>query len=633
MTSSSSTPLTPDGVDPIYTNSTLDGTFGSLFPFSVGLNGVDQDRNYLAIQIMGTLLAIALAFTLIARWTHMFVNWNRLMAILSNPERQNYWKQNGNNWFPWLKKHIIYAPLWKKRHNEEISLSKAVNVGTLPGRNHSILLFIYGVFTIVWTLTLPYDKPSREVIASLRGRSGLIAVFNLFPTIVFALRNNPLIWVIHVSYDTFQLFHRWAARIFIIEALIHALSWVGNTREAGGWTAVRIGLSEGPHAASYAWGLVSTFAGFIILFQAWSPIRHAFYETFLFLHKTLVFLVLLGTLLHLKLDNLPQSMWLVAVFILWGYDYAMRFYRIYKYNISIRRRKWSSRVTVEAFETEACRVTFHLNGYWKARPGTHVHAYLPQFAHLQSHPFSVAWSERYDLNQRSEKLPSTTQDTEWEDPKFDHKPEWRSTVSLICRARTGFTRDLWEKVHLLANPKDDRKIVETWGYVEGFYSGHENLSSYGDVVLFAGGVGITHQLMFCKQLIDGFNQGTVATQRITLVWAIPSEKNLKWIVPWMNDILSMENRPNLLDIKIYVTRSTRAPGRNPAEKSKSGKVQVFHQERAKADEIMKEVIRTRKGAVAVTVCGPGVFADAVRDAVRWQVDKGLIDFIEEAFTY
>jgi hypothetical protein len=37
--------------------------------------------------------------------------------------------------------------------------------------------------------------------------------------------------------------------------------------------------------------------------------------------------------------------------------------------------------------------------------------------------------------------------------------------------------------------------------------------------------------------------------------------------------------------------------------------------------------------MAVTVCGPGAFADEVRDAVRRRVKVGSLDFIEEAFTY
>jgi predicted ferric reductase len=618
-----------------YTNTSTDGAFASLFPFSVGLNGVDQDRNYLAINLMVVLLMAALIVTMVLRFSEMFHAYSRQLAVMGNPDHQTFWKNNRGDWWPFLKKHLIYAPLWKKRHNQEIAISSAVNIGTLPGRSHFMLLFIYSIFTLAWTLTLPYSKPRAEVVAALRGRSGLIAVFNLFPTIVFALRNNPFIAILHVSYDTFQLFHRWAARIFIIEVIVHSISWLDNTRAVGGWQAIHEGLTTGAHAPSYSWGLVGTSAAFLILFLAWSPIRHAFYETFLAVHKFLVFLVLLGTLLHLKLDNLPQTMWLVLIFLIWASEYVMRIGRIIRYNVTRQQR--SSRVIVQALSASACRVTFHLPGYWKPRPGTHVHAYLPQFGLLQSHPFSVAWTEVFDLNDTDPKLPVHNQDTE---KPIDYVPNYRSTVSLVCRARTGFTRQMWEKVRAV-----EGGAVETWGYVEGFYGGHDNLASYGDVVLFAGGIGITHQIMFCKQLVEGYNAGTVACRRVTLVWSVPTKDCLDWVAPWMNEILNMPNRRILVDIKIYVTRQPvlsrvrgmegqpHSSGAHLKEiSSRSGKVQM-RAERCPVDQILTEVIQSRKGAVAVTVCGPGAFADSVRNAVRWRVDKGVIDFIEEAFTY
>jgi predicted ferric reductase len=618
-----------------YTNTNTDGTFASLFPFSVGLNGVDQDRNYLAINVMAVLFLAALVVTLFLRFSEIFHAYSRQLAVMGNPEHQTFWKNNRGDWWPWLKKHLIYAPLWKKRHNQEIALSSAVSVGTLPGRAHFFLLCIYSIFTLAWTLTLPYGKPRAEVIAALRGRSGVIAVFNLFPTIIFALRNNPFIPILGVSFDTFQLFHRWAARIFILEAIVHSGSWLDNTKTVGGWGAVKEGLTAGAHAPSYSWGLVGTASAFLILFLAWSPVRHAFYESFLAIHKLLVFFVLLGTLLHLKLDNLPQTMWLVLIFVIWASEYAMRIIRIVRYNVT--RRQASSRIIVQALSAEACRVTFHLPGYWKPKPGTHVHAYLPQFALFQSHPFSVAWTEVFDLNDTDPRLPVHNQDTE---KPIDYVPNYRSTVSIVCRARTGFTRQLWEKVRAV-----EGGAVETWGFVEGFYGGHDNLSSYGDVVLFAGGVGITHQIMFCKQLVEGYNSGTVACRRVTLVWSVPTKDCLDWVAPWMNEILNMPNRRILVDIKIYVTRQPAlsrnrgmdgGAGSSAAHlkeiSSRSGKVQM-RAERCPVDQILTDVIQSRKGAVAVTVCGPGAFADSVRNAVRWRVDKGVIDFIEEAFTY
>ena len=64
--------------------------------------------------------------------------------------------------WPFLKKHLLYAPsCWKKRHNREMQLSKAINMGTLPSRFHTILLLSYVASNIAYTVVLDYSTLSR----------------------------------------------------------------------------------------------------------------------------------------------------------------------------------------------------------------------------------------------------------------------------------------------------------------------------------------------------------------------------------------------------------------------------------------------------------------------------------------
>jgi hypothetical protein len=602
--------------------------FASSFPFSVGLNGVKQEQNLLAVHILVSLLVVLVLFTLFLQWSKIGMAHLRHISVIANVEHQRFWSNNRTNWWPWLKKHFLYAPLWKKRHNEELQVSKAVSIGTLPGRGHFVIMVVYAGFNIVWILTLPYHEESRVLIAALRGRAGVMAVFNLFPTIVFALRNNPLIPILHVPFDTFQLFHRWAARTFIIEAVIHVSAWLANTREAGGWNAIGKGLTNGPQSQSFAWGLVGAIAGLVILVQSWSPLRHGFYETFLVLHKIFVFLVFLGILLHLRLDKLSQAPWMVVIFLIWMYDYLCRGYRIFRYNFNWNRSQYHSKVFIEALEGEACRLTFHLPTYWKPRPGAHVHTYLPSFALSQSHPFSVAWADVHELpsgvsSRNTEKmLPLTVKDVEIS--SLSENANRRTSISLICRARTGFTRDLYSQVKNMPGSQ-----CWSWGYVEGFYYGsHESLASYSDVLLFAGGVGITNQIMFARKLLDGYAQGTVAVRRIQLVWSCPDKACLEWVRPWMNEILAMPGRRDALKILLFITRQ-----RRPENYLSDSRSVSLVSGRCNVQDVVDRAVIERTGALAVTVCGPGAFADSVRDAVRKRVKVGVVDFVEEAFTY
>lgn len=52
-------------------------------------------------------------------------------------------------------------------------------------------------------------------------------------------RNNILIKWIGLSFDTFNLLHRWFGRIVVLEAVAHTVAWIAATLSTGGWAAVR----------------------------------------------------------------------------------------------------------------------------------------------------------------------------------------------------------------------------------------------------------------------------------------------------------------------------------------------------------------------------------------------------------
>lgn len=126
----------------------------------------------------------------------------------------------------WLKRHLLDAPLLRSRHNQEWQLSRAVNMGTLPSRFHTLLLTVIVVMNIVLcTNTVPYGSKESTVAALIRNRTGYMATANLFPLLVMAGRNNPLIPLLRVSFDTWNLLHRWLGRIVVLEGLAHVIAW------------------------------------------------------------------------------------------------------------------------------------------------------------------------------------------------------------------------------------------------------------------------------------------------------------------------------------------------------------------------------------------------------------------------
>lgn len=97
----------------------------------------------------------------------------------------------------------------------------------------------------------------------------------------------------------------------------------------------------------------------------------------------------------------------------------------------------------------------------------------------------------------------------------------------------------------------------------------------------------------------------------------------------MDQILRLPNRRDMLIIKLFVSK----PKSSRDIVSPSSTVQMFPG-RCRPRVVLDEVLPARVGATLVSVCGPGAFADEVRDSARERIGRGaVVDFVEEAFTW
>ena len=269
----------------------------------------------------------------------------------------------------------------------------------------------------------------------------------------------------------------------------------------------------------------------VIFLGALSPVRHAFYDIFLASHRILAGLILLSVYIHIEKAHLPQLPYLRLVLILWAAELAMRYFRIFWWSLDWRLRPMP--VKIEALSENVCRVTFSLRRPWIYRPGCYVHAYIPTIAPWSSHPFSIAWA-RNSISPSAKHLSASSDSTDefgLEKLKMKNLEKAlpaRTTVvdrvSLLCRGRAGFTKKLYEKASSMPN-----KTIITWGFLDGPYGGYDQFQSYGTVVLFAAGIGITHCIGHVRHLLELHAHGLCATQRVILVWTVPHHKCLDWI--------------------------------------------------------------------------------------------------------
>ncbi|KAL9001944.1 MAG: hypothetical protein Q9188_005102 [Gyalolechia gomerana] len=588
--------------------------------FTHGLMGVNLQMDDVTTYSLWLSIITVCLIVVVSRLVQGGVSKLRhLFNLRSDPIQQSYWARNGTVIWPWLKKNLIYAPLIRKRHNRNITLAR-LDMGTVPSRFHTTLLTLYILSNVIYCCFINYKSCNKAaILAELRGRTGHLAFVNMMPLMIFAGRNNVLISLLRVSFDTFNIFHRWISRLVVVESLAHTFAWMAGKNYADKMMGQRDGMARALSGNSFLlWGLVSIIAMVIILIQASSAIRHMAYETFLHLHQILAFFAFFGAAIHGHKGDLPLTNYVYVTIALWFLERFIRWSKIIYRNFSLSS---STRVTVEALP-EACRVTYELQRPWRLRPGCHVYAHFPTLTwSLSSHPFSIAWYDTRPTPYKTledEKLPSTTQDLGLPLPS-----RTTTSITLIMSKKSGMTAKLHAKA--LASPSG---IINIPGYIEGPYGGLESLHSYGTVLLFAGGVGITHQLSHVRDLLQTYNDSTSAVRKIVLIWSVRTQDAFDWVHPWMTEIFQMPHRRQVLKVLLFVTKPRHAGD----VVSRSTQVQMYGG-RCKPGKIVEEEFEKRVGAMAVTVCGPGAFADEVRMAARERVAEGLVDFVEESFSW
>lgn len=189
-------------------------------------------------------------------WQLFFRFNNHIRRISSFGDSKQRYFVSAHETFAWFKEHIIYAPLFRTRHNQEFQLSRAINMGNLPSRVHGLLTVgLVGMNIIMCVMYLPYSEGGEAVASAVVSRTGTLATINLIPLMIMVGRNNPLISILHVPFDTWNLLHRWLGRVVVLEAIAHTLAWAINKGQKKGWDIVGKSMEE-----SFIWnGLIVSF--------------------------------------------------------------------------------------------------------------------------------------------------------------------------------------------------------------------------------------------------------------------------------------------------------------------------------------------------------------------------------------
>jgi hypothetical protein len=136
-----------------------------------------------------------------------------------------------------FKKHFLLPATFNASHvHRPFYLS-------IPLRSQSILIFLYLLLNFIF-MCVDYHLfsanlywPAEENIQLTRyvaDRSGILAFAQIPLLIAFAGRNNLLIWLTGWSFQTFNVWHKWVARVCLIHTFVHSVGYTVYAFQEGG---------------------------------------------------------------------------------------------------------------------------------------------------------------------------------------------------------------------------------------------------------------------------------------------------------------------------------------------------------------------------------------------------------------
>jgi len=239
-------------------------------------------------------------------------------------------------------------------------------------------------------------------------------------------------------------------------------------------------------------------------------------------------------------------------------------------------------------------------------PGYYYYLYAPgDIQGYQSHPFTLC-SWRQTTSPSTQGSPLTEDDKE---PKTKPSSSVSSssdkiTHSLLIRPYRGFTGRLQKKL-LNSSPSHNSSSTNLTVFLEGPYGCALDLRSFSNVLIIAGGSGITAAISHANFLLPARKTS------VHVVWAVQNSGLVENVCE--NELKEAVNDPRF-DLVVYETRKASADVEKMASSSSAG-LRDVRSGRPDVLATIKEARGRCESNLAVVVCGPPRMADACRAAV------------------
>ncbi|KAH8083038.1 ferric reductase like transmembrane component-domain-containing protein [Filobasidium floriforme] len=519
----------------------------------------------------------------------------------------------------------------------------------VPRRLPALLVIAYMLINLVFVL-ICYDLFDdnlywRHEIATQRwryvaDRTGIMAIYNLPILWLTASRNDLLLWICGWSYSDVQMFHRAIAFVATVLAIIHS----------GAYTWIERGYLKASWQEEYWYcGAIATICMSLMIPLSLRKFRGIAYEAFLVIHISLAVMTLVAMFYHVKIMEGEYNAYLWICVGLWSAERVIRIVRILVFS-------WKAMVGQNVKLTlgdggngiELLHLTVQTSLSYQPAPGTYYFLYLPtSWTPWENHPFTLAGVST-DLETR------------------------RTSLHFLAKVHRGATGRLARRVRKAGGE------IMTKVWLEGPYGHSAPLERYHNVLMIAGGSGITTTLPYLQRLHALSSKNTGCNVRsIRLIWIVRTRAFADQVLAQYPAFFLPEHSVLSLDIQVYITEggvdSGSAPElpfidhrppdeneqfftekkqegtgsgdakRDPEPSKTWGEITFYHGRRPQMQSVLDETlgqILHNGGRLGVTTCGPREMMDDMRAAVVFRYGIGKqdlwgseVDLWEEQFTW
>lgn len=394
--------------------------------------------------------------------------------------------------FDKLKPRFVYPSLVGTHHVRPLPF----NLGNAPtiGQTWYILMFL--ILNIVLTAAgyhsyqpnMFFANRWQEIMGYVSARTGVLA-FALAPLVILLSgRNNVLLWCTNWSHSTYMLLHRWVARIFALQVILHSITELELYRRMGELATEQV-------SEYWIWGIVATLSVVIMIVVSGLFFRRLSYEIFLIIHIIMAVFVIAGSWYHVEVlftRKWGYELWLYAACAVWFSDRLLRVLRILKNGV---RRAEVTDVSEGIVRVDVKDVR------WEAVPGKHTYAYFPTLNPLrpwENHPFSVIPTALLTSRGHSTATSSLSASSQH---SADDIEKMGTSTTITTETRTGSTSTAGISLYVrkssgLTNALRTHSSLLT--LLDGPYPNNSTSAvlKTDRLIIIAGGIGITATLPF-----------------------------------------------------------------------------------------------------------------------------------------